>query len=82
MTCEEVQKITSEQNPEDVTRAVRAAIVAHCNRCPKCDRLIRQDAEKCQAKMTPEQRADVQKRAKELLESDMGDEEYRATTEG
>lgn len=40
MTCDEFIKLVKNNDPQDVTRAERAAIIAHADKCPKCRRKI------------------------------------------
>lgn len=54
MTCDEVQRVTTEMNPKNATRALIAAVVAHVHGCRTCAGKIKGRAVNYQKDLTAE----------------------------
>lgn len=76
MTCQDFRAIVNRQFHLS-TAAERSAVVSHCRECPSCLALLAYCAAVEEAKMTPEQLVEVDRRVDETFAKDMLDPEVQ-----
>lgn len=74
MTCSEFRAMV-ERHFHLSTAAERSAVVRHCRVCPSCLHMLTRRAAVEEAKMTPEQLAEVNRRVDEVFAKDRLDPE-------